>query len=39
MEAAVELPNATGTELHVVSTVPELRNSCAVAKVRRKAIF
>jgi hypothetical protein len=39
MEAAVELANATGTELHVVSTVPELLNPCAVTKMRRKAIF
>jgi hypothetical protein len=39
MEAAVELANSTGTELHVVSTVPELPNPCAVTKVRRKAIF
>jgi hypothetical protein len=39
MEAAVELADATDTELHVVSTVPELPNPCAVTKVRRKAIF
>jgi hypothetical protein len=39
MEAVVELANATGTELHLVSTMPELPNPCAVTKVRRKAIF